>query len=134
MKFIKDAEWNRLKRMERAYGRMGEAHRWLSEWDSWLSPMWDYLFGKKESFILSNGNELMLEAAGDINQQREKMRDRLRKHRAYIHFEVEAKAYEEIAKTIEERFGEPKIADFLREKAAADRKAASELLEKIGES
>lgn len=128
MKILSDRKYNELLRTHAAYNRMSEAYRWLSEWDSWLKPMWDYLFHKEESLPLPNGGEVRTVPGGDINQQRERMRDAVRKQRLFMSFDLQAKAFELCADEIDEKFGEPKLAEHFRQRAQDVRKKGCEVM------
>ena len=63
MKIIKNQTWNEYQSLVRQQQRLVQAHRWLSEYDEFLSPLWKFIFH----------NELLPD---DISEVREDMRKR----------------------------------------------------------
>jgi hypothetical protein len=61
MKIIKNQTWNEYQALLRQQQRLLQAHRWLSEYDEFLSPLWGFLLNTMER---------------DISEVREDMRKR----------------------------------------------------------
>ncbi len=65
MKIIKNQTWDEYQSLVRQQQRLVQAHRWLSEYDEFLSPLWKFIF---QSELLPD----------DISEVREDMRKRWR--------------------------------------------------------
>jgi hypothetical protein len=65
MKIISNSTWDEYQALVRQRQRLAQAHRWLSEYDEFLSPLWKFIFH----------SELI---PSDISEVREDMRKRWR--------------------------------------------------------
>jgi hypothetical protein len=65
VKIIKNQTWNEYLALVRQQQRLVQAHRWLSEYDEFLSPLWKFIFH----------SELI---PSDISEVRDDMRKRVR--------------------------------------------------------
>lgn len=77
-KLISNKQYETLKAHEETVHRLLAANRWLAEFDWLLTPLWDHVLGKTETIRFADGSSVTLMKAGDLREQREKMRDALR--------------------------------------------------------
>lgn len=74
---IKDKELERLQRIERFHSNAYQANRWLSEFDWFLGPMWNFIFSKEESWICEDGIKMHFLVDGSIDTVRDYMRKKI---------------------------------------------------------